>query len=124
MVDTELARLLAEAFPAEANYVSVASSRYASVDDDCWVRRVFARDTGNYADEISVVTRCGGRKDLVQRLQTEHPKTPDHNCEDRMRDVFTEVGAYAWAVDVAGLGTPKFQLKIQTVTQYCPPSPP
>lgn len=96
---TNLVELLLEAFP-----------QFSALSDECWITGAVEENQWDFGPEIVVATRLGGRPDVIRRLREEHPVNRSHREEhdDRMLTVFTEVEAFAWAADVAHLGSPRF----------------
>ena len=100
-MSTQLSDLLTEAFPAWDQLVP-----------DCWVRQAIAGDQADFSDAIAEVDRCQQRESLIRRLRAEHPsREHDEQHDERLRDVFTEAEALAWAATIAKLGCASFQFQ-------------
>jgi hypothetical protein len=98
---TNLVTLLKEAFPHPD-----------SLQEDCWVWDAIEANQWDFGPEIEIVSTHGGRPDVLRRLREAHPVHRPHleEHDDRILNVFTEVLAFAWAKEVAGLGVPRFVL--------------
>ncbi len=99
-----VASLLAECF------LSVVEG---DLPEECWILRAYRRDPEMLAplsSAIEIVTRCGKRSSLVNKLRAAHPLDRPHDAQhdDRILDVLTEACAFAWAADIRKLGDPRF----------------
>lgn len=82
----------------------------ANLSVGCWIRDAVQYEQDDFRDVIEVVTEHSSRDDFIRRLREEHPLDRPHvdGHDDSLLNVFTEAEAFAWAAEVARLGTPSF----------------
>lgn len=77
---------------------------------NCSIEQAFEVNQSDLSDVIAIVDAGGGRDDLISRLRLTHPEGKEHHegFDPHFWTVWTEAEAFAWAAEVANLGTPQF----------------
>ena len=96
---TEFVKLLREAFP-----------QHAYLPERCPISLALEVNQNDFSDVVEVVSRCGERAPLIERLRATHPRDACHReqFDGRFWNVWTEACAFAWAVEVARFDCARF----------------
>ena len=76
----------------------------------CWIKWALSEDQGDFGPAIEMAMSGSAHDDMVRRLREEHPLNREHRLfhDYGLLNFFTEVEAFAWAVEVANLPEPRF----------------
>ena len=96
---------------SEAPLVALLKDAFGEVTpfpEGCWVKKVILRNYSRWPRAIEVVGEFPHeRAVLMQRLRLEHPLRKAHTEQHDagLRRVFIELEAFAWAKEIAELGS-------------------
>jgi hypothetical protein len=78
--------------------------------ESCWIAWALSENQTDFGPAIETAVRSGAQKDLVRRLREEHPLNREHRLrhDHGVLNFFTEVEAFAWSAEIAGLPRPRF----------------
>lgn len=81
-----------------------------ALPDSCWVKWAFSENQADFSPAIEIAIKGSAQEYLIRRLREEHPLNREHQLfhDYGLFNFFTEVEAFAWAVDVAKLPEPRF----------------